>query len=100
MSQINNANDLVTKLLKLGDVAIYLLFSLAVVFIIWHVVFFIIHGSNPEEKSKHLANVGWGILGLFIIFSIWGLVNIVLNTFKTNNTMPTDKFPTANFVNK
>jgi cell division protein FtsW (lipid II flippase) len=37
-------------------------------------------GKDNEEKKKQII---WGIIGLFVIVSIWGLVAVVGNTFGT-----------------
>ena len=82
---ITDVNGVTSKLVGIGNTLIYLLVSLGVIFIIWNVVMYLIKGSGGEEgaRSKAAANIGWGILGLAIILSIWGLVNILTGTFKT-----------------
>jgi len=98
LSKITNADQLKNRLLSIGDVAIYILICLAVLFIVWNIVMSLIRGSEPEKKKEALNNVGWGLLGLAIIVSIWGLVNILTNTFYTDNSAPTNRFPSANFT--
>ena len=87
LSPIKNINGLSTRLLAIGDIVIYLLVSLAVIYIIWNVVQYFIKPSKDDRKDAGM-NILWGIIGLFIIVSIWGLVNIFTNTFKT---APTDQ---------
>lgn len=89
---IKDVNSLSDKLTDIGNVVIYILVSLAVIFIIWNVVMALIRGSDPEAKSAALKNVGYGVLGLAIILSIWGLVNIITGTFRT--TPPPTTTPT------
>jgi len=98
LSVVNNANDLIDKIASIGDVVLYLLVGLAVVFIVWNIVIYMIRGSDPAEKAKAAHGIAWGLAGLFVIVSLWGLVNILVNTFATNqyNTPP---LPNANFVN-
>lgn len=93
--QIRDVNSLSLKLASIGDVIIYLLIGLAIVFIVWNIVMTLISGDKPDEKKAALYNVGYGLLGLAIIVSIWGLVNILIGTFNTDNYRP--EFPTANF---
>jgi hypothetical protein len=61
------------------------LVSLAVIYIIWNVVQYFIKPSEGDRKDAGM-NILWGIIGLFVIVSIWGLVNIFTNTFKTAPT--------------
>jgi hypothetical protein len=97
INQISNANDLAKRLLSIGNTAVYLLVALAVIFIVYYIVIYFIRGDSPEDKKKAGLNILWGIVGLFIIVSLWGLVNILVGTFGTSNTMP--KFPNADFLN-
>lgn len=30
----------------------------------------------------------WGVIGVFLMLSVWGLVNILVNTFWLNTTVP------------
>ena len=100
LNQINNANDLVKKLTDIGDVVIYLLIAFAVVYIVWTTVMYFIRGQEDSAGRKEAGmRIFYGIVGLFVIVSIWGLVNILLNTFSTNTAVPTSHFPTASFTN-
>ena len=83
---ITNVNTLASRLLAIGNIVLYLLIALAVIFIVWNVVMALIKGGDPAAKKIALGNIGYGVLGLAIIVSIWGLVNILTETF---NTVPT-----------
>ncbi len=85
LAPITNVNNLSARLLGIGNTFTYLLVALAVIYIVYNVVQYMIKPAGAEREGA-LANIGWGILGLFIIVSIWGLVNILTNTFKTTPT--------------
>ncbi len=87
LSPITNVNNLSTRLLGIGNIFTYILVALAVIFIVWNVVQYFIKPAGADRKDAGI-NILWGIVGLFIIVSIWGLVNIFTNTFKTT---PTDQ---------
>lgn len=84
LAPVTNINDVSSKLLGIGNIILYLLIAAAVIFIVWNVVMYLV--KDGEDKSKSAGNILWGIVGLFIIVSIWGLVNILTNTFKTTPT--------------
>ncbi len=90
---ITNVNGLSSRLLGIGNTISYLLVALAVLFIVINVVWYLVKGSDPEAKKTAGLNILWGIVGLFIIVSIWGLVSVLTGTF---NTTPTNK-PIPNF---
>ena len=93
---IIDATSLTVKLANLGNQLIGLLIAVAVIFIIWHAVMFILKASDPENRKAHREGVLWGIVGLVIILSIWGIVALIRNTFNTgSNTADTRNFPTV-----
>ncbi len=68
------------------------LISAGVVFFVWGVVAYVI-GSDEEAKTKGRDRMIYGIIGLVVIVGIWGLVNIVLNTFGLDNNIPQNIVP-------
>jgi glucan phosphoethanolaminetransferase (alkaline phosphatase superfamily) len=87
LSPITNVNNLTSRALGIGNTFTYILVALAVIYIVWNVVQYFIKANGGDRKEVGM-NIIWGIVGLFIIVSIWGLVNILTNTFKTT---PTDQ---------
>lgn len=37
-------------------------------------------GENAEERRKGTRLIFWGIIGMSVMISMWGLVNILVNT--------------------
>jgi Type IV secretion system pilin len=89
---ITDINSLTYKLTNLGNTFIEILIAFSVIFIIYSVVIFIMH-SDSEDKGKYQGRVIWGVVGLFVILSIWGLVRILTNTFRTDTNAPTSQYP-------
>jgi Type IV secretion system pilin len=85
---ITDVNSLTAKIVGIGNIVIYLLVSLAVIYIIWNTVQYFIKGNSGEENDRRKSGMGilWGIVGLAVILSIWGLVGILTNTFRTTPT--------------
>ncbi len=54
--------------------------SLGVIYFVWGVVQYVI-GGGEEAKTKGRDQMIFGIIGLTAIVGVWGLVNIVTNTF-------------------
>ena len=61
---------------------ITLMIASAVVFFIYGVVEFVGAADNEEKRSKGKQHIIWGIIGIFIMVSVWGIMN-VLNNFWT-----------------
>jgi heme/copper-type cytochrome/quinol oxidase subunit 4 len=87
--EIRDVNSLTIKLTNLGNTFIQILIAFAVIWIIFNIVRFLIVGADSEDKRKAARQaILWGIVGLFVILSIWGLVRILTNTFRTDNNAP------------
>jgi len=94
-SAVTDVNSLSSKIIGIGNTVVYILTALAVLFIVWNVVMYLIKSQGEESRAKAGFNILWGIVGLFVIVSIWGLVSILTNTFRT---APTNQ-PIPNFGN-
>ncbi len=94
---IDNDEELVAKALRYGNTAISIIIALAVLYIIYGVFKYLIKGANDEESRKAGRDVIlWGVVGLFVILSIWGLVAILKNSLRTETQTPYEQFPTLN----
>ena len=77
--------SLVTLAIEYFNEFIYLIIALAVLTFIWNVYrYFIV--SDPENKTEASKYVMYSVIGLFVILSFWGLVNIVSNTLNLDTT--------------
>jgi hypothetical protein len=98
-TQIRNDEQLVAKAIKLGNTFISIIIALSVIWIIWGVFNYLIRGANSEDARKEGGKtILHGVIGLFVILSIWGLVAILKNSLVTDDRTPTEKFPTVNNI--
>ncbi len=75
---------------------ITLLIILATLYFLWGVFKYVI---EPEEKDKARTQIVWGLIGLAVMVSVWGLVRFLTDSFGlTNETSPanTPKLPSIN----
>lgn len=94
--QITDISSLTTKFTSIETTVVSVLISLAVIFIVWHAVKFIMTNA-PDKRQEEGKSILWGIVGLFIILSIWGLVAILGNSLNTGpNQAPVNQFPQIN----
>ncbi len=57
------------------------LFSLAIVAFIWGIIQFFLNPNNEEKRKNGKSYMIWGLITLFVMVSMWGLVSILTNTF-------------------
>ena len=54
---------------------------MALAYTVYAVVDFIAAKENSQDKDEKKQRIFWGIIGLFVIVSIWGLVAVIGRTF-------------------
>ena len=72
----------------LNGIVVPLLIIIAVVVIIFGAFQFVTGAGDPEKRKEGRDKILWGIVGIVVMFSIWGLVNIVLSTFEFDKALP------------
>lgn len=82
-----DVGQLITKFQTILSAALPLLVSLGVLYFIWGIVQYFI-GDSEEAKKTGRDRIIYGIVGLAIIISIWGLVDIIVKTFNLTSTTP------------
>lgn len=83
----NVFGDLVCKIHQILNSIIPILILLGVVWFVWGVVRYVISDSE-EAKQKGKDTIIAGIIGLAVIIGLWGLVNIVVETFNLQASVP------------
>ncbi len=76
--------DLFNTIKEILNSVVPILVSLGVVYFVWGVVAYVI-GGGEEAKKKGRDRIIYGIIGLAVIVSVWGLVNMLTETFNLDN---------------
>ncbi len=76
------AQQLVGKVVTLIlDPAILVVFSLGFLVFVWGLVEFLRNlnsGGRTDDGKQHMI---WGIVGMFIMISVYGIISLISNTF-------------------
>ena len=75
------------KVQQIFNAVLPVLIALGVVYFVWGVVQYVI-GDSEEAKNKGKERMIFGIGGLAIILSLWGLVYIIVDTFGLEDAAP------------
>ncbi len=78
-AQAENAQGVLARISDFLSALLPVLVSLGVVFFVWGVVQYVIADSE-EAKTKGKDRIIFGIIGLTVIISVWGLVEILRTT--------------------
>lgn len=64
------------------------LITLATAAFIWGIIQYFLNPDNEEKRKKGKSFLLWGLIGLFVMISVWGLVGVLGNTFGINPLIP------------
>lgn len=84
---INNLSDVGNFIINtINNIIVPVLFAIAFIVFLWGAFqTFIVGATDDTAKSKGKDLMLWGLIGFFVMVSVWGLVNIVRNTFNVGN---------------
>lgn len=84
---VRDLQSLVTFIIRYINVGISLIIAFATIMFVYNIVkYFIV--KTEEKRSEASQYLLYSIIGLAVIISFWGLVNVVTNTFGLNNSRP------------
>lgn len=66
---------------ELVNPLIYVLFAIAAVYFLWGVVEFIAKADSEEGRTQGKDRIIWGLVGLVIMVSVFGIINIIQEFF-------------------
>jgi hypothetical protein len=95
---VNNISDVGSLIINtINNVIVPVLFAVAFIVFLWGAfTTFILGASDGGAKEKGKDLMLWGLIGFFVMVSIWGLVNLLTNTAGLgNNSGPTGGTPTS-----
>lgn len=90
---VTNLKGLVDLIILYFGYAVTIIMSLAIVMFVYNVFkYFIAGGDDVGAKKEAGLYVMYSVIGFFVILSLWGLVYILVNTFKLTNNQPSLPF--------
>lgn len=80
----------------INSVLVPVLFAVAFIVFLYGIAktYIFSHGEPAEVASGHKI-ILWGLIGFFVMLSVWGLVNVISNTFGLAGIQPPPT-PTVN----
>jgi len=59
---------------------IILLFALAILYFVYGLVQYLMNPENEEIRKNSKSHMIWGVIGLFVMVAVFGIMNLILNT--------------------
>ena len=85
---VESINDLFNLTETIINKLAPLLIAIAVIVLLIGIINYIRAGDDEEKRAKGKNEMIYGIIGLFVMVSIWGLVAILSGTFDLKNDIP------------
>ena len=97
LAAVNNLSDAGSFVINIiNNVLVPVLFAVAFIVFLWGAFYTFILGANSDDvKEKGKSLMLWGLIGFFVMVSIWGLVNILTGTVQFGNTTGPSGTPTS-----
>ncbi|MFA6415105.1 MAG: hypothetical protein WC217_02510 [Candidatus Paceibacterota bacterium] len=65
----------------LNTLVVPVIFAFAFAAFVWGVMrYFYLNGGDDGKRAEGRTFVLWGLIGMAVLFSVWGFVNIMLST--------------------
>lgn len=70
---------------------IIFLFACALAYFLYGVVQFILNPANEEIRKSGKSHMMWGVVGMFIMVSVFAIMQIILNTLGSKTGIKIDR---------
>jgi hypothetical protein len=64
---------------------IFFLFAVAMVYFIYGLVQYLVSPNNEEVRKKSKGQMLWGVIGLFVMVAVFGIMRVIINTLGITN---------------
>jgi hypothetical protein len=61
------------------------MFAVAVVYFLYGVLGFFLNSEDEEARTTGKSHMFWGVVGITIMISVWGILKIVTNSIGVSN---------------
>ncbi len=65
-----------------------LFITLAIVVFFWGLIRYLFNLGGGEGKTEGLSIMMYGVIAIFVMVSIWGIIRLLQNTFNVTSTDP------------
>ncbi len=73
--------NIVLILLDLLSLVTFIIGVLALIWFFWGIIQYVLKADNEEKHAAARSYMIYAVIGMFVMFSIWGLVALIRNTF-------------------
>lgn len=78
---VTSFKTFVAEVVKLINSLIPIVFGIALIVFFWGIAVFILNSGDVQKRDDGKKIMVWGIIALFVMVSVWGIVRVLLETF-------------------
>ncbi|MFZ2038647.1 MAG: hypothetical protein WAV11_01775 [Minisyncoccia bacterium] len=76
---MDSIQEIVVKIeTAIVDPLIYLIATLAIIIFLWGLYQFVKNAEDSSKRSDGVQHMIWGTVGLAIMFSVYGILNVII----------------------
>jgi|JI10StandDraft_1071094.scaffolds.fasta_scaffold986493_2 hypothetical protein len=88
-AQIRNITDVGSFIIDIiNNLLVPVLFAGAFLYFIWGVFQSFFMGKEEKDRKAGQQKIIWGLVAFFVMVSVWGLVNILVNSVDLDSAQP------------
>ncbi len=93
---LTNIASFLGTIQALMNTLVPIIILLAVLYFLWGLAQFVLNAGDDAARTEGRNKMIWGIVGLFVMVSVWGIVNFLQDAFGTddNNEIQQGDLPT------
>ena len=76
--------DILIEINNIFSLVIPILIGLALIYFLWGVAQYVVKQGDETAQGEARSMMLYGIIALFVMISVWGLVQVLNSTFKIN----------------
>lgn len=93
--QLSSLETLVSSIGRLVSLALPIVVGVALLAFFWGLVKFIFAQGNEESKADAKKIMLWGLVALFVMVAVWGIVRFIGDALDINPQNTPDALPTV-----
>jgi len=83
----STVGGLISFLKDFLSTATVIILAAAVVYFLWNVFGYVMSAGEPEKRAEKQSGIIYGVIGIAVMVSIWGLVNFFTTSAKLDTSV-------------
>jgi hypothetical protein len=92
---LSNLGNAIESLTQVINALIPFFIGIAVLVFIYGIIKYVLSGGDEGARKEARNYMIFGIIGIFVMVSVWGLVNLLTGTFELDNEIEEGELPSV-----